>query len=84
MILKNFFFFFLHVICEVWLIFVFLNGQMGLMVSNHLLSGSGGQWGRRWLSTGAAGQGHFSQLPLGCLSPFSHPLSCVSLARDWG
>ena len=67
MMLKNFFFFFLHVICEVWLIFVLPNGQMGLMVSNHLLGSSGGQWGMGWLSTGAARRGHFSQLPLGRL-----------------
>ena len=45
-------------------------------------SGAGG-----WLSTGAAGQGHISQLPLGRLSRLSQPLSaaylCPGTGGDW-
>ena len=86
MILKIFFFFFfLHVICEIWLIFVFPNGQMGLMVSNHLLGGSSGERGRGVAERRCCWTGSLQPAPTWPLvTSFPPSLSCVSLSRDCG
>lgn len=78
-------FFFFNVICEIWLIFVFPNGQMGLMVSNHLLGGSSGEWGRGVAERRCCRTGSCQPAPAWPpVTSFPPSLSCISLSRDWG